>query len=138
MSIQLWRSKNGFVYNGVDYEFLDVDNVTVTRNERKHKTRGANSKNKVGFVYKENSKMPDSVLFNVMNLSAEIMQILQNAYENETLLDVYCIDSMTGENFTGKDCIITHFPQQLNIVEGEETYNVELTFETFNLKPVVK
>lgn len=44
MSIQLWRSKNGFVYNGVDYEFLDVDNVTVTRNERKHKTRGANSK----------------------------------------------------------------------------------------------
>ena len=86
MSIQLWRSKNGFVYNGVDYEFLDVDNVTVTRNERKHKTRGANSKNKVGFVYKENSKMPDSVLFNVMNLSAEIMQILQIVHVKSAFL----------------------------------------------------
>ena len=138
MTIQLWRSKNGFSRNGTTYEFQDVDSVTVTINERKHLTRGANSTNKKGYVYKENSKQADSVVFNVLNLSAEITNLLINAYKNEERLDIFCVDSITGENFSGKDAIITHKTQQLNITEGEETYNVELEFECFNLELIPK
>ena len=136
--IQLWHSENGVIINNVKYDFEDVDSVTVTKNGRKHKTRGANSKNKVGFVYKENSKQADEIAINTVGLSGAMLTILQNAYEDDTPMTVYCIDSATGESYIGKDCILQEFPRQQDIVEGEETYNVTLTFETFNLKPNLK
>lgn len=136
--IQLWHSENGVIINNVKYDFEDVDSVTVTKNGRKHKTRGANSKNKVGFVYMENSKQADEIAINTVGLSGAMLTILQNAYEDETPMTVYCIDSATGENYIGNDCILQEFPRQQDIVEGEETYNVTLTFETFNLKPNLK
>lgn len=136
--IQLWHSENGVIINNVKYDFEDVDNVNVTKNGRKHKTRGANSKNKVGFVYMENSKQADEIAINTVGLSGAMLTILQNAYEDETPMTVYCIDSATGESYIGNDCILQEFPHQQDIVEGEETYNVTLTFETFNLKPNLK
>lgn len=136
--IQLWHSENGVIINNVKYDFEDVDSVTVTKNGRKHKTRGANSKNKVGFVYMENSKQADEIAINTVGLSGAMLTILQNAYKDETPMTVYCIDSATGENYIGSDCILQEFPRQQDIVEGEETYNVTLTFETFNLKPNLK
>lgn len=138
MAIQLWKSKNGFSLNGVNYEFNDVDGVTVTRNARKHLTRGANSTNKKGFVYLENSKQGDTVVFNVLALPAEVTSILNDCYDKERRVDVFCVDSTTGENFSGKDAIITHYVQQLNVTEGEDTYNIELTFECFNLTLIPK
>lgn len=136
--IQLWHSENGVIINNVKYDFEDVDSVTVTKNGRKHKTRGANSKNKVGFVYMENSKQADEIAINTVGLSGAMLTILQNAYEDETPMTVYCIDSATGESYIGNDCILQELPRQQDIVEGEETYNVTLTFETFNLKPNLK
>lgn len=136
--IQLWHSENGVIINNVKYDFEDVDSVTVTKNGRKHKTRGANSKNKVGFVYMENSKQADEIAINTVGLSSAMLTILQNAYEDEIPMTVYCIDSATGKSYIGNDCILQEFPLQQDIVEGEETYNVTLTFETFNLKPNLK
>ena len=136
--IQLWHSENGVIINNVKYDFEDVDSVTVTKNGRKHKTRGANSKNKVGFVYMENSKQADEIAINTVGLSGAMLTILQNAYEDETPMTVYCIDSATGKSYIGNNCILQEFPCQQDIVEGEETYNVTLTFETFNLKPNLK
>ncbi len=135
MSIQLWRSTNGFSKNGTNYDFLHCDSVTVTKNARKHLTRGANSKNKVGLVYTENTKQADTIAFVVLDLPKSIRNILNEAYKNEERLDVYCVDDATGEAFDGQDCIITHFVMQEQLVEGEETYNITLTFETFNLEP---
>lgn len=136
--IQLWHSENGVIINNVKYDFDDVDSVTVTKSGRKHKTRGANSKNKVGFVYMENSKQADEIAINTVGLSGAMLTILQKAYEDETPMTVYCINSATGESYIGNDCILQEFPRQQDIVEGEETYNVTLTFETFNLKQNLK
>ena len=132
------HSENGVIINNIKYDFEDVDSVTITKNARKHKTRGANSKNKVGFVYMENSKQPDEIAINTVGLSGDLLTLLQNAYDNETMMTVYCIDSSTGESYIANDCILNEYPRRQDIVEGEETYNVTLTFETFNLKPNLK
>ncbi len=132
--IQLWRSENGFSIDGITYYLPDVDGATVTVNERKHLTRGANSTNKKGFVYKENSKQASTIVFDSVNVPAEIAQILKDAYNNETRMDVFCIDNVTGESISAKDCILTTYFQQTNVTEGEDTYNVDIEFETFNLK----
>lgn len=136
--IQLWHSENGVIINNIKYDFEDVDSVTITKNARKHKTRGANSKNKVGFIYMENSKQADEIAINTVGLSGDLLTLLQNAYDNDTMMTVYCIDSSTGESYIANDCILNEYPRQPDIVEGEETYNVTLTFETFNLKPNLK
>lgn len=135
MSIQLWRSTNGFSKNGTNYDFLHCNSVNVTRNLRKHLTRGANSKDKKGLVYTENTRQANEVAFEVMDLPFAVAQILNQAFKDEERLDIYCVDDATGEAFDGQDCIINHFVMQEQLVEGEETYNITLTFETFNLEP---
>nr|DAS78836.1 MAG TPA: hypothetical protein [Caudoviricetes sp.] len=133
--LQQWKSDSGFIYNGTTYYFDDIDSSVVSPQEAKHLTRGANSTNKVGLVYKEGSKTPWTITANVMNLSKEVMEILNKCYDEETRIDFFCVDSNTGENKMAYNSLVTKWVSQETISDGEDTYNVALALESFDVKP---
>lgn len=133
--LQQWKSDSGFIYNGITYIFDDVDSSVVSPQEAKHLTRGANSKNKVGLVYKEGSKTPWTVTANVMNLSKDVMDILNKCYDNEERIDFFCIDNNTGERKIAYNSLVTKWVSQETISDAEDTYNVALALESFDVKP---
>lgn len=133
--LQLWKTENGFIYNGVTYNFDDVDSHVISPQEAKHLTRGANSTNKLGVVYKENSKMPWTVTANIMNVSKDIMEILNKCYENEERIDYFCVDSDTGDNKMARNSLVTKYVTQETVSDGEDTYNIALALESFDVKP---
>uniref|UniRef100_A0AAU8AUZ1 Tail tube protein n=1 Tax=Dulem virus 29 TaxID=3145747 RepID=A0AAU8AUZ1_9CAUD len=134
MAIQLWRSKNGVNINSQNYDFEHVDRVSVDDPVRKHLTRGANSKSKTGLPYLENSKQAKTINMEVLDLSKEMRDMLNNCYENEDRIGVYCVDTATGESYNGNNCLVTGLVWQPVVSSEEETYNVTLSFETYDLE----
>lgn len=130
---QHWKTSYGFTRNSVSYDFLDVDTVTLEIVEAKHLTRGANSKNKRGVVYKESSKTPSTATVSVLNLPGDIRDILTECYENEERINFYIVDEKTGKSITFADSIISQPPLEEQIGDGD-VYNMDLVFESFNIR----
>lgn len=135
MTFQLYKTENGIICKGTTYYFDDVDSHVMTPQEAKHLTRGANSKNKLGLTYKENSKMPWTITVNALNVSREVLDIINNCYDTEERLDVFCVDSDTGANKMARNCLVTKVTSQETVSDGEDTYNVAMSFESFDVKP---
>lgn len=133
--LQQWKADSGFIYNGVTYAFDDIDSSVMSPQEAKHLTRGANSTNKLGLVYKEGSKTPWTITANVMNLSKDIFAILNTCYEKEERIDFFCVDNITGESKMAYNALVTKAVSQETISDGEDTYNVALALESFDVKP---
>lgn len=132
---QQWKSDSGFIYNGFTYYFDDIDSHVMSPQEAKHLTRGANSKNKLGLVYKEGSKTPWTITANVMNLPKGQLEILNKCYENEERIDFFCIDSITGKSKMAYNALVTKMVSQETVSDGEDTYNTALALESFDVKP---
>lgn len=132
---QIYKTQSGFIHNGIDYGFDDVDSHVISPQEAKHLTRGANSTNKLGLVYKENSKLPWTVTANIMNVTKEVMELLNKCYENEERIDFYCVDSDTGDNKMARNSLVTKYVTQETVSDGEDTYNIALALESFDVKP---
>lgn len=133
--LQQWKTSDGFIYNGVTYYFDDIDSSVISPQEAKHLTRGANSRNKMGLPYKEGSKTPWTITANVMNLPKEQMEILNRCYDKEERIDFFTVDSDTGENKMAYNCLVTKAVSQETVSDGEDTYNVALALESFDVKP---
>lgn len=133
MIFKLYDCDLGIKYNGVNYEFSDVVNVTVEDPEFTRLTRGANGNNKLGIAYKEGIKEAKTVTATIMNMTAELKGVLDTAYTNKDRLDFYCISRADGSSKMGKNAVLSQMPQQVNLDEGPDSMNVILTFSTFDL-----
>lgn len=128
----------GLKVNGTSYDFEHVAEVQIEDPERNKLTRGANAKNKVGLVYKEGLKDPKKWTIPILNMSADLKDVLDSCFENKTRVEVYCIDRSDGSSKMAKNAILCNKPQQLTIDESAESMNVALEFETFDSSEVHK
>lgn len=138
MIFKLYDCDIGIKYNGVNYDFEHVDEVTIEDPEFTRLTRGANASNKLGIVYKEGIKEPKRWTVPIMNMSVELKSVLDQAYDSRGRLDVYCISRVDGSSKFAKNAVLCQLPQQLAVGETAESLAVQLTFETFDSTEVHK
>lgn len=138
MMFKIYNADFGIKLNGVSYDFTHVQSLTIENPEFTRLTRGANAGNQTGLIYKEGIKEPKRVTVTIMAMSVELKAVLDQAYEDQSRMDVFCIDRGDGSSKMGKDAVLCQQPQQINLDETPESANVVLTFETFNLSEVHK
>lgn len=132
MVFKIYNCDFGIKYNGVTYDFEHVAELQIEDPERNRLTRGANAKNKVGLSYKDGLKDPKRWTLPILNMSASLKAVLDEAYVNVARMEVYCIDRTDGSSKMAKNAVLSNFPQQLTLDETAESMNVSLEFETFD------
>lgn len=132
MIFKIYNCDFGIKVNGVPYDFEDVAELQVEDPERNKLTRGANAKNKKGLAYREGMKDPKRWTLPILNMSAALKEVLDDAFEEQTRLEVYCIDRLNGSSKMAKEAILCNRPQQLTLNDSPDSMNVSLEFETFN------
>ncbi len=130
---QIWNCDGGFTYNGVNYDFRDLDSVAYTYNLKKHLIRGANAKNKRGIISQEGGKTSEIAEYTVVDCTKAIYQLLLQIYENNERIDAFFIDRATGEYIIFKDAIIRDKPRQTNIAEDDTSHSFMFAVESFNV-----
>jgi len=132
MIFKMYECDFGIKYNGVSYDFTDVESLQIEDNEKNRITRGSNGKNVLGLTYKEGIKEPKVWTVTIKNMSMEIKALLDGIYKDKSRLDVFCISRADGSSKMAKNCILSQVPQQLLIDESPDSMNVALMFETFD------
>ncbi len=138
MTFKIYNCDFGIKLGGVPYEFIDVAELTIEDPEKNKLTRGSNAKNKLGLAYKEGSKEPKKWTIPILNMSSELKDVLDSAFNDQTRMEVYCIDRTDGSSKMAKQSILCNKPQQLSIADSQESMNVSLEFETFDSSEVHK
>lgn len=138
MIFKIYNCDFGIKINGVNYDFEHVSEVQIEDPERNQLTRGSNAGNKLGLPYKEGIKEPKRWTIPILNMSAALKLVLDDAYDDQTRLDVYCIDRTDGSSKIAKNAILANKAQQLTLDESPESMNVSLEFVTFDSSEVHK
>jgi hypothetical protein len=138
MTFKIYDSDFGIKYNGVNYDFTHVVDLTIEDPENTRLTRGANATNRMGLVYTEGIREPKRWTVTIMGMSIELKDVLTSAFEKKDRLDVYCISRTDGSSKMARNAILCQQPQQLTIDDTADSMNVQLVFETFDSTEVHK
>lgn len=138
MIFKMYDCDFGVKINGINYDFDHVDSLQIEDPQMTKIVRGANASNKIGLVYKEGVKEPKTMTVVILGMSAALVGVLTDAYENQTRVDAYCISRVDGSSKMATDAVLSQMPQQLSVDESAESMNVSLAFMSFNLKETHK
>lgn len=132
MIFKMYNCDFGIKVNGVSYDFEHVAELQIEDPERNNLTRGGNAKNKLGLAYKEGLKEPKRWTLPILNMSADLKNVMDSCFDKQTRLEVYCIDRNDGSSKMAKNALLANRPQQLTIDDSAESMNVSLEFVTFD------
>lgn len=135
---KLYNSDIGIKIGGVSYQFTHVQNFQVEDPESNKLTRGANAGNAIGLAYKEGLKDPKRITVTILEMPMDLKAVLDAAFQDQTRLEVYCIDRSDGSSKMARNAVLSQQPQQKSLDESAESMNVELVFESFDLTEVPK
>lgn len=138
MIFKIYDCDFGIKLNSVDYSFTHVQSLQIEDPEKNKLTRGANAANKIGITYKEGVKEPKMWTIPILSMSKDLKEVLDGVFDNQTRIDVYCIDRNDGSSKMAKNAILSNRPQQLTLDESPDSINVSLSFETFDSSEVHK
>lgn len=138
MIFKIYNCDFGIKVNGVSYDFEHVAELQIDDPERNRLTRGSNAKSKVGLAYKDGLKDPKKWTLPILNMSAALKDVLDGCYNDQTRVDVYCIDRTDGSSKMGKNALLSNKPQQLKVDDSAESLQVSLEFEMFDSSEVHK
>lgn len=135
---RIYNCDFGVKVGGVSYDFEHVSELSIDDPERNRLTRGSNAKTKIGLAYKDGLKDPKKWTIPILNMSAALKDVLDACYDDQTRLDVYCIDRSNGSSKMAKNAILSNKPQQLKLDDTAESLQVSLEFETFDSGETIK
>ncbi len=138
MIFKIYNCDFGIKVEGVGYDFPHVNEITIEDPERNRLTRGANAKNKIGLTYKDGLKEPKRWTVPFLDMSVELKAVLDDCYNSQTRVEVYCIDRTDGSSKMAKNAVLSNKPQQLTINDTADSMAVSLEFETFDSSEVMK
>ena len=138
MIFKIYNSDFGLKINGQDYVFDHVEGLTIENPEMNRLIRGANASNKRGLAYKEGLREPKRMTVTIIGMSPELKAVLDQAYENQTRCEAYCIDRNDGSSKIARESVLAQAPMQLTVDESPESMNVQLMFESFDISEVHK
>lgn len=132
MIFKIYNCDFGIKVDGTSYDFEHVAELQIEDPERNRLTRGANARNKEGLAYKDGLKDPKRWTIPILSMSAALKAVLDGCYDDQTRVEVYCIDRSDGSSKMAKRALLSNKPQQLALDETQESMNVSLEFETFD------
>lgn len=132
MIFKIYKCTFTIKIDGTAYEFEDVQGLTIEDPERNRLTRGNNAKNMTGIAYKEGLNQPKRWTLPILNMSAALKAVLDNAYATQKRVDVSAIDRDDGSSKWAKNALLSNAPQQLTMDDTAESMQVSLEFETFD------
>lgn len=138
MIFKLYDCTVGIKIEGLSYEFTHVNSVVIEDPENTRLVRGSNASNKVGLSYREGLKEAKKITVVIMEMTVELKQVLDDAFKAQSRLDVYCISNVDGSSKMAKNAVLCQQPQQLSLDDSQESLNVSLSFESFDLSEVHK
>lgn len=138
MIFKLYDCDLGLKINGTKYEFDHVQKFQVEDPETTKLVRGANASNKLGLVYVEGLKDPKKITVTIIGMTADLKQVLDNAYVGKTRVDVYAVARTDGSSKIYKNAVLSTQPQQLTLDDSPDSMNVDLIFESFDSVEVHK
>ena len=138
MQFKIYNCDFGIKVNSVPYEFDHVVELQIEDNERNNLTRGANAKNMVGLPFKEGMRDPKRWSLPILDLTIEMKAVLDDAYNKQTRLEVYCIDRTDGSSKFLKNAILANKPQQLTLNDSADSLQVSLEFVGFDSSETMK
>ena len=138
MNFPIYDSDFGFKFEGVSYDFTDVESLQIEDNEMTRLTRGANGRNVTGLIYKEGIKEPKRWTVTIKNMRLEVKTLLDRIFAEKLRVDVYCIKRSDGSSKIAKNAVLCQMPQQLLVDETPDSMNVALMFESFDTSEVFK
>ncbi len=138
MIFKIYNCDFGVKVSGTSYDFTDVAELQVEDPEKNKLTRGGNAKNKTGLAYKEGVKEPKKWTVPILNMSANLKDVLDGCFDNQTRVDVYAIDRTDGSSKIAKQAVLSNRPQQLKLDDSPDSMHVSLEFETFDSSEVHK
>lgn len=133
MIFKMYNSDFGIKINSVAYNFTHVADMAIEDPEFNKLIRGSNAGNKQGLTYKEGLREPKVITVTIMEMDAALVTVLNNAFRDQTRLEVYCIDRGDGSSKIAKNAILSQQPRQLTLDDTPESMNVALVFESFDL-----
>lgn len=135
MMFKMYNCDFGFKLNDVSYDFQHVDSFAVEDPTFNRLVRGSNATNKEGLIYTEGTKEPKTVTVTILGMPTSIKNILAKTFAEKKRLDsIYAIDRTDGSSKIGRNAILCQEPIQLMIDESQESMNVSLVFQTFDLE----
>lgn len=137
-SFKIYNCDFGIKVNGVKYDFTHVQELQVEDNERNRLVRGTNAKDDEGIAYRDGLRDPKVWTIPILGLTVALKAVLDSCYEDQTRIEVYCIDRKKGHSKMARKAILANKPQQLAIDETAESMSVSLEFQTFASTEVFK
>lgn len=131
---QLANCDVGFSYKGVNYDFEDIETVTITDPEKVHITRGMSSRSTKGIVYNQNAKDPKTVSFTIMGISGDYFNLFTKIFEAKDRLDAYVIDRKTGTMRLFKDAVLQQRVRQTAINDKADSFAIQIVLECFKIE----
>ncbi len=138
MIFKVYNSDFGFKFNGVSYDFDQVNGMVIEDPEFNKLTRGSNAKNTTGLAYKEGLKEPKKLTVTLVGISKALQELLTGIFKDQSRVECYAIDRGDGSSRTLKNAILSQPPRQLTIDESVESMNVVLVFEGYDLSDTYK
>jgi len=128
----------GFTIDGTNYTFEHVDLVTIEDPQKAHLMRGVNNTTGAGLKYREGIGSPYIATAKLRSVGITFEALLKSNFESEDTLDFWIIDRATGTNKFFKQAVLQNAPKQLNISEGEDSFDIEVVIESFDYQPNYK
>lgn len=135
---KLYNCDVGVTIRGVNYDFEQVDNLTIEDPERTRLIRGANTGNKTGIAYKEGTKEAKTITCTVIGIPMALHNLLKEVHANQERVDVYAVSRDDGSSKIAKNAVLSQEPKQLTLDESAESMNTALIFESFDVSEVMK
>ena len=132
MIFKIYDCDFGIKVGGESYDFEHVAQLVIDDPTRNALTRGANAKDKIGLAYKTGLKEPTTWTIPIMAMSSGLKEVLENAFNTQERLDVYCIARSDGSSKWARSAVLANRPQQLTLDESAESMEVSLEFITFD------
>ena len=134
MIFKLYDCDFGLTVRGVNYDFTDIDSVTIEDPEAVELTRGANANNTEGLAYATGTKEPKTITLVIPAINTELLVLLQDAYSKKERIESYCVSRSDGSSKMIKKAILSQKPQQLTLDETSESMNVSIILKSFDVK----
>ena len=123
---------------GIAYSFPWVTSVTIA-DPRENVLANSPQSHGDGIVYRTGLTVPVTADMIVSEVPTDLLEMLKAAFENQTRVDFLLYDKNVGDQYTLDQSVIRTNPSNLNLTEGEETFNIQLNTSTassrFNHKP---
>ena len=83
-----------------------------------------------GIVYRNGTTTPVATEMVVREVPGELYSLMKDAFENQDRVDIMLYDKVAGDQYTLDDSVIRTNPSNLNLSEGEDSFDVPLNVST--------